>query len=102
RELPARGEQVGDLEADVVASPLVLAAGVPEPDDQPVDPAAAALVALPAAAPEATQESPPPSAAASLSAGASPAAAPPPASAAPAALLRAGRRLGGLEVDRDG
>ena len=46
RQPPALGGQRGHLEADVVAGARVAVARVPEPDDQPVDPAAA--VASPA------------------------------------------------------
>jgi len=35
--LPALGERLGDFEADVVAAARVLAAGIAEPDYQPVD-----------------------------------------------------------------
>ena len=40
RQLPARGEHVRDLEADVVPRARVLRPGIPEPDDQKVDGAA--------------------------------------------------------------
>src|SRR5439155_20074062 len=62
REIPARGQEVGHLESDVVTRPLVLAGGVSEPEEQPID--AAAALALVAAPEESRQEasSPPPSA----------------------------------------
>ena len=41
RQVPARGEPVGDLEADVVRRAGVLRAGVAEADDEPVDRCAA-------------------------------------------------------------
>ncbi len=37
RQAPALGRQRGDLEADVVASARVAVAGIPRPDDEPVD-----------------------------------------------------------------
>ena len=36
RQVPARDQRVGDLEADVVRRAVVAAAGVPQPDDEPV------------------------------------------------------------------
>lgn len=42
RKLPTLSQRIGHHEADVVASVGVLTAGVAQPDDQPIDPGAAA------------------------------------------------------------